>query len=119
MGAHLNFFKWKESALSTEQLKSGRWLLGATRKNAPEPLKNILVMKPRGQENFMTLQIRAFEKAGRRLRASARTRLRLNASEFDKLADYACLMDSVREAARLFTSEPAVDAALLSAFYAK
>ena len=109
MTRHLNFFKWKESALSTEQLKSSRWLLNAGRKNVAEAVKPYLVMTPRSQEMLMTLHVRQFEKAGRRLNASARSRLRLSATEFEKLADYAAMMESVRVQAKLVNSKPEIE----------
>ena len=34
MAQHMTFLKWKESPLSTEQLKSSRWLLNVCRKNS-------------------------------------------------------------------------------------
>ncbi|CAE7889119.1 unnamed protein product, partial [Symbiodinium necroappetens] len=109
MAIHLNFYKWRESALSTEQMKSSRWLLGATRKNTAEAVKPHLVVKARGQEMLMALHIRQFEKGGRRLKASARTKLRLSPPDFEKLVDYATLMDSVREASKLLKSDPEID----------
>ena len=84
-----------------------------------EAVKPFLVINPRSQEMLMTLHVRQFEKSGRRLKPTARSKLRLNTSDFERLADYAAMMESIRAAAKLVNSKPEIESAIVSAFYAK
>ena len=116
---HLSFTKWKDSALSSEQLKSTRWLLGARPKGLPENFAEILTVTPLAQEMLFELHINQFIKATRRIKASARARVRASPDEFDRLVDYACVFAALRNAAKKESSDKAVDGKLCEAFLAK
>ena len=119
MNQHLAFTKWRDSAFSTEQLRTTRWLVGARPKNIPENYQEILTVTPQAQTMLMELHIRSFTAATRRMKASTRARARANSEEFDKLVDYACVFAHIRQCAKRATSKPEVDTNLLTAFLAK
>ncbi|CAK9088579.1 Uncharacterized protein SCF082_LOCUS41831 [Durusdinium trenchii] len=119
MNNHLTFTKWKDSAFSTEQLRTTRWLLGARPKNTVENYQDMLTVTAQAQCMLMELHIKCFTNATRRMKASARNRARANAEEFDKLVDFACVFSYIRQCAKRATAKPDVDAKLLSAFLSK
>ena len=119
MSQHLSFFKWKESAFSTEQLKTTRWLLGARPKQCSEGLEQILTVSPMSQTMLMELHIKAFTEATRKLKPSARARGRASTEDFEKLVDFSCVFAALRNAAKSASSDKGVDAKLLEAFLAK
>ena len=117
--AHLAFTKWRDSAFSTEQLRTTRWLLGAKPKQMPDALVEILTVGPVAQAMLMDLHIKSFVEATRRLKVSAGCRKRASAEEFDKLVDFACVFASLRLEAKKVNSDPSVDSKLVEAFLAK
>ena len=125
MTNHLAFTKWKESAFSTEQLRSNRWLLNARPKNAPENFRDILTVSPMAQAMLIELHIHVFQAAVRRMTSkssTARSRVRATVEDFDKLVDFACVFAALRREAKMVcaTADFAeVDQKLLDAFLAK
>ena len=101
---HLNHAKWKESAFSSEQFRSQRWILGSAPKMQACPLKKALTVSEESQSLHLQLVVCAFVEAGRKLRASARPRVRLSQEMFDKYADFACVFATVLQEARLLTT---------------
>ena len=100
MAAHLNFHKWKECAFSVEQFRSPRWLLGAKPKGCPEELTKILTVTKLSQPMHIRVLIHSFTTAGKKLRASAKAKMRLSVDEFNRLADFTCVYAAVLEKAR-------------------
>lgn len=101
---HLNHAKWKESAFSAEQFKSVRWILGSSPKMAGCEMKKCLTVTEEAQTMHLQLVVQTFIEAGRKVRPSSRTRLRLSQEMFDKYCDYACMFASVLQEARLLTT---------------
>lgn len=116
---HLAFTKWKDSAFSSEQLRTVRWLLGAKPKNLPECFQEILAVTPLAQSMLIELHVKSFVEATRRLKPSAWSRKRASPDEFDKLVDFSCMFAHLRNAAKKVTSDTTVDGKLLAAFLAK
>ena len=96
---HLSYFRWKESALSSDLLKSTRWLLGASPKQAKDEMKRILTVNDSVQEAFILNYIAGFCKSTRRVKPSARSKLRATTTEWDRLVDYTCVMLNARNKA--------------------
>lgn len=119
MAAHLTFTKWRDSAFSTEQLKTTRWLLGARPKNVPEVFSEVLSVTPLAQSMLMELHVASFLEASRRVKPSARGRLRPSTDAFEKLVDYSCIFAALRSAAKRASSDKSVDDLLVKAFMAK
>lgn len=66
----------------------------------------------------LKLVIKTFLESTRRLRASARAKARLSASEFDKMCDFACMYSYVWKEAKLLSSwTPEKDAMMEKAFF--
>ena len=116
---HLAFVKWKDSAFSSEQLRTTRWLLGAKPKGLPEALVQVLAVTPLAQVMLIELHIKAFQDATRRLKPSAWCRKRASPEEFDKLVDYSCIFAALRTEAKKVNSDAKVDEKLMHAFLAK
>ena len=116
---HLAFVKWKDSAFSSEQLRTTRWLLGARPRGLPEALVQVLTVTPLAQSMLIELHIKAFQVATRRLKPSAWCRKRASPEEFDKLVDYACIVAALRTEAKKANSDATVDTKLMQAFLAK
>ena len=119
MMQHLSFTKWRDSAFSTEQLRTVRWLLGAKPKGLPDSLADILTMSAQAQSMLVELHIRSFTEATRRLKVSAWSRKRASAEDFDKMVDFACMFSHLRIEAKRVNSDASVDSKLVSAFLAK
>ena len=119
MSSHLTFTKWRDSAFSTEQLKTTRWLLGARPKNVPDAFVEVLTVGPLAQTMLMEHHVASFNEASRRVKPSARARLRPSTETFEKLVDYACIFAALRQAAKRTSSDEAVDELLVRAFMAK
>ena len=119
MMQHLAFTKWRDSAFSTEQLRTVRWLLGAKPKNLPECLADVLTVTPLAQSMLIELHIKAFTEATRRLKVSAWCRKRASAEEFDRLVDFACIFAHLRTEAKKVNSDREVGNKLMAAFLAK
>ena len=100
MAAHLNFHKWKECAFSVEQFRSPRWLLGSRPKGCPEELTKILTVSQISQPMHIKVLIQSFTTAGKKLRASAKAKMRPGVEDFNKLADFACVYAAVLEKGR-------------------
>lgn len=76
-------------------------------------------MTPLAQQMLFELHISQFIKATRRIKASARARVRAGPDEFDRLVDYACVFAFLRTAAKKASSDKTVDSKLCEAFLAK
>lgn len=62
--AHLDRFKWKEAAVSTEQLRSPRWMIGTGPKaSCPAELRRCLTVSEESQVLHMKLVIHLFVEA--------------------------------------------------------
>ena len=101
---HLDRHKWRESAFSSDQLKSTRWVLGTAPKMASCPMKKSLTVTPESQVLHLELVVRSFVDAGRKLRSSARAKMRLSQDQFDRYCDFACMYASVLAEARQLSS---------------
>lgn len=119
MTQHLAFTKWKDSAFSSEQLRTVRWLLGAKPKNLPDCFQEILTVTPLAQTMLIELRVKSFVEATRRLKTSAWSRRRASPEEFDKLVDFSCMFAHLRAEAKKVNSDTTVDGKLMAAFLAK
>ena len=120
MRHHLDFHKWKEAAFSTEQLRGQRWLIGSSPKSqgCPAELKRCLTVSEEAQTLHLRLVVASYVEAGRRLRASARPRMRLSTSQFDAYCDFACVYATALSDARLLSSwTDAKEQAVMKAFF--
>lgn len=104
LGQHLNHHKWQHCAFSSEQLKSSRWLLKTSPKMASCPMKTALSVSEEAQIMHLELVVHSFLESGRKLRASARSRMRLSAEQFDRYCDFSCIYAAVLVEARQLTS---------------
>lgn len=121
---HLHYFRWKESALSSDLLKSTRWLLGAAPKQTKDEMKRLLTVTASSQEAFILNYIDGFCRSTRRVKPSARSKLRATPAEWDRLVDYTCIMQNARvQADALWAAneenKKSVGAALEKAFMAR
>ena len=117
---HIDHLKWKDCAFSTEQLKGQRWMLGTAPKNVPAYLKKALTVSDQAQVLHFKLVIHSFAEAGRRLRASSRSRVRWSSQVFDQHCDLACVYAAMLEEARaLSTWDAEKEAAVIKAFFQK
>ena len=82
--SHLNYYRWKDSAFTSDLLKSSRWLVNATCKRAKEPFKQLLVVTNEIQEMFLMGHIHQYVEATRRVKASARAKHRPTVQEWDR-----------------------------------
>lgn len=119
MSNHLQFTKWKDSAFSSEQFKSTRWLLNARPKHAVESFRDTLTVTPQAQAMLMELHVNSFVAASRRLKMNQRSKVRATPEEFEKMVDFACVFSTLRQKAKQVTSDAAVDNKLLEAFMSK
>ena len=122
MRNHLDYAKFKESAFSTEQFRLQRWLLGVSPKanTCPPELKRCLTVTEESQKLHLQLVVSSYLEAGRRLRPSARPRMRLSASQFELYCDVACVYATTLQDARLLASwTKEKEAAVLKAFFQK
>ena len=119
MSNHLAFTKWKECCFSTDQLKTTRWLLGARPKNAGQAMAEYLTVTPLSQTMLMELHIKLFNESARKVKPSARNRIRASCEDFEKLVDYACMFAALRNAAKLARCDSKVDGQLVEAFLSK
>ncbi|CAK9010862.1 Uncharacterized protein SCF082_LOCUS10854 [Durusdinium trenchii] len=120
--SHVDHHKWKECCFSTEQFRSQRWLLGTSPKSTscPAELKKVLTVNEEAQSLHLQLTVQCFLDNGRRLRPSARPRVRWSTSTFDAHCDFTCVYASVLREARLlasFTEEK--EKMILKAFFQK
>ena len=94
---HLHYFKWKDSALCSDLLRSSRWLIGAVPKAASgASTKKILTVTAGAQEAFIQNYIEGFIRATKKVKPTARGKLRASVAEWDRLMDYACVMYHAR-----------------------
>ena len=104
---HLHYHKWAQSAFTSDLLRSSRWLLGASPRNAKESVKQILTVTAEAQSDFLRNYIAHFSSKAAKCRASSRGKIRASLQEWDRLVDYACVMRSVHlEAARALAEHP-------------
>ena len=86
----------------------------------PAEWRKILCVTPQSQVMHLKWVVNQFLEDGRRLRASARARVRLSSEAFDFVADYACFYSAVlTEARQLSTWTPEKEEAVMKAFYQK
>ena len=105
IAAHLNFHKWKECAFSVEQFRNARWLLGSKPKSGcPAEIVDLLSVTPASQSLHIQLVIHTFGVAGKKLRASARAKMRASVDEFAMMADFACVYSKVLEKAHVLST---------------
>ena len=119
MANHLQFTKWRDSAFSTEQLKTTRWLLNSKPKGMPEALSEPLTVTPTAQTMLMELHVRTFQNNTRRMKPQSRAKGRASSEDFEKLVDFACIFARLRQAAKELRSDSSVDAKLMEAFLNK
>lgn len=93
---HLNYVRWKESAFTSDLLKSTRWMLHATWKSAKEPFKRLLVVDEEIQVAFLENHVAHYSKATRRVKASAKPKCRPTVQEWDSLVSYTAIMVAVK-----------------------
>ena len=101
---HLNHAKWKESAFSSEQLRSTRWVIGVAPRMPQCPMRKALTVSEESQKLHLQLVVRHFLESGRRLRPSARARMRLSQEQFDRFCDFACVYACTLVEARQLTT---------------
>lgn len=119
MSNHLQFNKWKDSAFSTEQLRTTRWLLNSKAKNMPEALQEALTVSATAQAMLMELHVRTFLNSTRRMKPSSRGKARASVEEFEKLVDFSCIFARLRHVAKEVRSDSSVDDKLMEAFLNK
>ena len=86
----------------------------------PTTLRKFLTVTELAQCMHLKLVIQSFLDAGRRLRASARPRVRLASEGFDKLCDFACVYANVLTEARSLASwSDEKEKGFMKAFYQK
>ena len=95
--SHLNYYRWKDSAFTSDLLKSSRWLVNATSKMAKEPFKQLLVVTSEIQELFLRGHIHQYVEATRRVKASARAKHRPSVQEWDRAVSYTCIIWAVKK----------------------
>lgn len=120
--SHLDRFKWKEAAFNTEQLRSQRWMIGSQPKasSCPAELRKVLCVTNLSQVLHLKLVAYCFAEDSRRLRASARARVRLSSEQFDSFADYSCFYAAMLMEARLLSTwMPEKEEAIMKSFYQK
>ncbi|CAK9053215.1 unnamed protein product [Durusdinium trenchii] len=119
--AHLDHNKWKDAAINTEQLRSVRWMVGSQPKGntCPAELRRVLCVTPQSQVLHLKLVVHLFGEQSRRLRASARSRVRLSSDQFDDFfADFACMYSMVlTEARQLSTWNAEKEETLMKSFF--
>lgn len=103
--AHLHHHKWQFSAFTSELLRNSRWLIGATPAKAAEGLKAILTMDEKCQVWFLKLHISTFLNAIRRVKQSSRAKCRASVNEWERTADYTCVMRELWKQAREFLKD--------------
>lgn len=118
--AHLDHNKWKDAAINTEQLRSVRWMVGSQPKvgNCPAELRRVLCVTPQSQVLHLKLVVHVFGEQSRRLRASAKSRVRLSSENFDAFADFACMYSMVlTEARQLSTWNAEKEETVMKSFF--
>lgn len=92
------------AGFTDQLLQSKRWLCGSRPRCPAAPVwEIILTMTPASQLLFMRRVVTCYSSKALKLRASVRTRCRLSPDEWDRLADYACILRRVVEAVRTTT----------------
>lgn len=115
---HLDRNKWQYSAFSSEQLKSSRWVLHSSPKMANCPMKKALTVTPEAQVMFLKLVTETFVASGRRVRASAKAKMRLTVDQFDRYCDFACVFAAAAvEGAQLSSWTNEKFEAIMKCFY--
>eukprot|EP00435_Cladocopium_sp_Y103_P029455 s2934_g7.t1 len=104
LSAHLDRHKWKESAFSTEQFRSTRWVLGTSPKIPACPMKKALTVGAESQALHLQLVVKSYSEACRKLRPSARSKMRLSQEQFDRFCDFSCVYTAVLQEARQLSS---------------
>ncbi len=92
---HLNYHKWRDSAFTAELLRSTRWLLSSSPRNTKDKLKVLLTVDKDIQVSFLRNYIGWFSSNARKVKTSARGKIRPSVAEWDKLVDYTCVMQAV------------------------
>ena len=120
--AHLDRVKWKDSAVNTEQLKSPRWMIGTGPRasSCPGELRRCLTVTPESQVMHLKLVINSFQEATRRVRVSAKSRMRITPEQFDLWADFAAMYGTaLHDARQLATFTEEKEAAVMRCFFQK
>ena len=102
---HLNFHKWKDSAFTSDLLKSSRWLLSAAPKQAKEPFKKLLTVDSQIQFEFLRNHIHTYVNATRKLKASAKGKARPSVEQWDAAVNYTCIMVAVQREVKTFFND--------------
>lgn len=120
LAQHLDRHKWRDSAFSSEQMRSPRWVLGTSPKMQACPMKKALSVTEEAQCLHLRLVVHVFTEAGRRVRPTSRSRLRLSQEQFDKYCDFACIFAAaLAEARQLTTFTPEKEAQIMKCFFQK
>ena len=120
LAQHLDRHKWRDSAFSSEQMRSSRWVLGTSPKMQACPMKKALSVTEEAQCLHLRLVVHVFTEAGRRVRPTSRSRLRLSQEQFDKYCDFACIFAAaLAEARQLTTFTPEKEAQIMKCFFQK
>ena len=86
----------------------------------PSELRKVLCVTPQSQVMHLKWVVNQFIEDGRRLRPSARSRVRLSCDGFEAAADYACFYSAVlTEARQLSTWTSDKEEAVMKSFYQK
>ena len=120
--SHLDRNKWQQCAFAVDQFRSSRWLLHTAPKmtSCPSELRRFLTVSELSQTMHLKLVVHAYSEAGRRLRPSARSKMRLSTDGFEKMCDFACMYANVLiEARGLATWSSEKEEAFLKAFFQK
>lgn len=101
---HLDRHKWKECAFSTDQFRSTRWVLGTSPKIPVCPMKKALTVCAESQVLHLQLVVKSYVDSCRKLRPSARSKMRLSQEQFDRFCDFSCIYTAVLKEARQLSS---------------
>lgn len=94
--------------------------LGSQSYTIPPELRKALTVTAHSQALHLKLVVHTFAEAGRRVRASARGRLRLATDAFEAHADFACLYSAtILEARQLSTWNQEKEDAILKSYFQK
>lgn len=97
-------------------------MIGTSPKSASRPpeLKRCLTVTEESQCMHLQLVVQSYVESGRRLRPSARSKMRLTPTQFDAYADFAAVYATTLQDARLLaTWTPEKEAAVKKAFMQK
>ena len=106
ISGHLHYNKWSQSCFTSDLLRSTRWLLAASpAAQANTYIKTLLTVDADCQEHFLRNHIAWFNRQARRVKQSARPKLRPTVQEFERLMDYTCVMLGTAKVAAEFHAQ--------------